>query len=154
MADNTPNAVFSRHTTLKVKGASDVSMVAIGRLTTIPAPNPSSEEIDISALDSPGDFKEFMRGAIDNGSIEVAGQYKAGEAGQAKLYELYKTAETFPFEITAPTSEGVTTPAKYAGSAYVSVCKPFGDAEEGSILPFNATLRLTGDLEYTPAVIE
>lgn len=149
----TPNAIFSRHTTLQVKGSADTDFVTIGRLTTIPTPAPEAEEIDISALDSPGVNKEFMRGAIDNGSLEIAGQYKAGEGGQQKLYELYKTGENITIRITAPESVGVDEPAFYEGEAYVAVCKPFGDAEEGSILPFNATLRLTGELEYTPAVL-
>lgn len=150
----TPNAVLSRHTTLKVKAASDVDFIAIGRLTTIPTPTPEAEEIDISALDSPGAFREFMRGAIDNGSIEVVGQYKAGEAGQKKLYDLFLTGEVIEIQIIAPDIDGVATPAQYEGNAYVSVCKPFGDAEEGSILPFNATLRLTGELTYTPEVLK
>ena len=150
----TPNAILSRHTTLEVKGASDADFVMIGRLTTIPAPSPETEEIDISALDSPGFNREFIPGATDNGSLEVSGQYKAGEAGQQKLYDLYKSRENITIRITAPAdTAGIDTPAFYEGEAYVSVCQPFGDAEEGSILPFNATLRLTGVLEYTPAVV-
>lgn len=148
------NAILSRHTSLWVRrkveeGQAENDWTAIGRLTNIPAPSPESEEIDISALDSPGTDKEFMAGPTDNGSIELSGQYKAGEAGQRLLEELYKTKETFEFKIVAPAQTGVALPAQYKGEAYLSSCKPFGDAVEGDILPFNATLRVTGKMDFT-----
>lgn len=149
----TENAILSRHTSLWVRrkveeGQAENDWTAIGRLTNIPAPSPESEEIDISALDSPGTDKEFMAGPTDNGSIELSGQYKAGQAGQRLLQELYETKETFEFKIVAPEQTGVVIRAQYEGEAYLSSCKPFGDATEGDILPFNATLRVTGKMTF------
>ena len=151
----TENAILSRHTRLMVKRkGTNENWVEIGRLTNIPMPSPESEEIDISALDSPGYAKEFMAGPVDNGSIELTGQYKAGEEGQRRLQEFYETKETFEFRIEAPEQSGVVVRASYQGEAYVSSCKPFGDATEGDILPFNAALRVTGDLIYNREYIE
>lgn len=155
----TENAILSRHTTLLVRrkvaeGETENNWTSVGRLTNIPMPSPESEEIDISALDSPGYAKEFMAGPVDNGSIELTGQYKAGEGGQRLLQELYETKETFEFKIVAPEQTGVAIRAQYVGEAYVSSCKPFGDATEGDILPFNATLRVTGDLKFQREYLE
>lgn len=153
------NAILSRHTTLWIsrmneEGQPDNEWISVGRLTNIPMPSPETEEIDISALDSPGTAKEFIAGPTDNGSMELVGQYKAGEEGQRFLMELYQTKETFRFRIQAPWQNGVVKAAQYEGTAYVSSCKPFGDASEGDILPFNATLRVTGDLDYEREYIE
>lgn len=153
------NAILSRHTTLLIRKKvaeeePENEWTSVGRLTNIPMPSPESEEIDISALDSPGYAKEFRAGPVDNGSIELTGQYKAGEGGQRLLQELYETKETFEFRIEAPEQSGVVFRASYQGEAYVSSCKPFGDATEGDILPFNATLRVTGDLRYQRELVE
>ena len=145
------NAMQSRHTTIFIKEDTDFDFVRVGRLTNIPTPNPETEEIDISALDTEGNTKEFLPGAVDNGSIELVGQYKPGEGGQNKLYELSKSKKNFEYMIVAPEADGIVFSAQYKGRAWVSSCKPFGDAAEGEILPFNATLRLTSEPEYIPA---
>lgn len=149
----TENAILSRHTELRIKRESG-DWISVGRLTNLPVPSPETEEIDISALDSPGTAKEYIAGPTDNGSMELVGQYKAGEGGQRLLWELYLTKETFDFVIVAPHQNGVVRSAEYHGTAYVSVCKPFGDATEGDILPFNATLRVTGQVDYRREYVE
>lgn len=141
------NAILSRHTELQIR-RNGGDWISVGRLTNLPVPSPETEEIDISALDSPGTAKEYIAGPTDNGSMELVGQYKAGEGGQRLLWELYQTKETFDFIIRAPYQNGLVRSAEYHGTAYVSVCKPFGDATEGDILPFNATLRVTGQVDY------
>lgn len=143
------SARMARGSKFKIKRGSDAAAIEVGDLTSVNTPDPETDEIDVSTLDSPGKAKEFILGATDYGELSVEGNFKPSDAGQAALYGAFQRGEEIEWEINAPLKTGETAAAKLAGKGFVSVCKPFGNAEEGSLLPFSATIRVSGEVKYT-----
>ena len=56
--------------------------------------------------------------------------------------------------IETPAKGEETAGAKLSGAGFVSACNPFGSIEEGSLIPFSATIRVSGKTTYTPATTE
>ncbi len=126
----------------------------VGDLTTVGQPSPTSDEIDVSTLDSPGTAKEFILGAVDNGEFEISGNYVADDEGQEFLFTAFSLKYDINFIIEAPLKGAEVTPAKVTGSGYVKNCVRMGDLTEGGLIPFTATIRVSGEISFTPATNE
>lgn len=130
-------------TSLKmVKSGDEGEDLVIAHITSIGEVSSEAEEIDVTTLDSPNRAKEFIQGAKDSGSIEVAinncfdGQVAALKAVYASG-EVRKWIETFPDEKGTLTYEG-----------YISALK-FGEATPDGLLSATITIRLSGDPIYS-----
>ena len=148
----TIKARMGRGSKFGIKTSGD-SYTYVGDLTTIGQPSPESEEIDVSTLDSPGTAKEFIIGPVDNGEFEISGNYAADDAGQDAVYNAFMAKSDIDFIIEVAMKGDETTAANMTGSGYVKNCTRMGNVEEGNLIPFTATIRVSGEISFTPALI-
>ena len=123
----------------------------IGDLKTISLPEATTDQIDVSTLDSDGKIREFIPGATDPGEISLEGNYKASDPGQSAIYNFFKERKVFEWIVEVVTAGAENSAAKLTGKATCSSCKRVGDLTEGEIIPFTATLKVTGATVFTPA---
>jgi hypothetical protein len=123
----------------------------VGALTGFSYSGAEVEEIDVSTLDSPGTAKEYMMGSTDYGSFTLSGDYVSEDEGQQFLDEHEGDGVLINFEISLPLRTGETTPRKISGSGYVKGVTRGQSAEEGSVVPFEAEIRVSGALTKTEA---
>lgn len=123
--------------TLKKKGNEGADLV-LKRITSIGAIEIETEEIEITALDSPDGAKEYMSGGSDAGSLEIEIQVKKENADQMqKLRALRDSGETRAWEIGYPTG------AKLALNAFISKFG-YGEITPEDMLKYTITLRVSG----------
>lgn len=145
----TIKARMARGSRIGIKCLKDVGMTYVGDVKTVSVPEASTDEIDVSILDSEGANKEFILGATDAGQLAIEGSYNATDVGQQKLYECSITKEALEFVIEVAKRGEEKEPAKLTGKAFVQACRRIGDVGEGEIIAFSATLRITGSTVFT-----
>lgn len=82
----------------------------IANLTTIGEIGLESDEIDVTTLDSADDFKEYIGGAKDGGTVDLEGNVVT-DAGLTSLYALANSRAVKQFKIEYPKKTGETTAA-------------------------------------------
>jgi hypothetical protein len=145
----TIKARMARGSRIGIKCLKDVGMTYVGDVKTVGVPEASTDEIDVSTLDSEGANKEFILGATDAGQLMIEGNYNATDVGQQKLYECSITKEAVEFVIEVAKRGEEKEAAKLTGKAFVQACRRIGDVGEGEIIAFSATLRITGSTVFT-----
>ena len=102
-----------------------------------------NEEIDVTDLDSPDDFKEYTAGSRDAGEVSISGNLVADSVVNT-IYGLACSREVMPWEVTYPTG------AKWGFNAFV---KSFKDGEKtpDGLLTFTSALRVSGKPTFTMA---
>lgn len=115
----------------------------IGSLTSIGEITPDSEELDATALDSTGGYREFLQGFKDSGEVTLSGYYNKTDLGQQELITGYGTGERKSVVISFPNSSG--------GASFSAYVKSFtlGAADVDGIVGFGATLRISGAVTAT-----
>ena len=132
-------------TSLKmVKSGSEPDDLVLAHITSIGEQASEAEEIDVTTLDSPNRAKEYIQGAKDSGSIEVA-LNNCFDGQVAALKAVYASGDVRQWVETFPDDAGTLT---YSG--YISSLK-FGEATPDGLLSVNITIRLSGDPVYTEA---
>lgn len=131
-------ATASKGTTLKFTPAGGEA-VLVGRLTSIGEITADSAEIDVTTLDSPEGYREFMQGWRDAGLLEISGFHAKGEPGQEALRAAYESGAAGQTVIT------FTDGCSVSFSAFVKSHSLGAAAVDGAI-GFGATLRITGPL--------
>lgn len=132
-------------TSLKmVKTADEQADLVLAHITSIGEQASEAEEIDVTTLDSPNRSKEFMQGAKDAGSVEVA-LNNCFDGQVAALKAVYASGAVRQWVETFPDDAGTLT---YSG--YISSLK-FGEATPDGLLSVNITIRLSGEPVYTEA---
>lgn len=128
-------------TTLTLKGTNGASDTLIGHLTSIGEIGLENEEIDVTDLDSEGDFKEYIAGSRDAGEVSISGNLVADSVINT-IYGLADTRDVVPWEVTYPTG------AKWGFNAFV---KSFKDGEKtpDGLLTFTSGLRVSGKPTFT-----
>lgn len=127
----------SMGTTLtKVKSGQETADMIVGGLTSIGAIGLESDEIDITTLDSPNNFKEFIPGFKDGGEVEFAGIAK-DETSMEKLYTLANTQTTEKWIVKYPSG------STWEFEAFVKSFKDGEKTTEGK-MEFTGTLRISG----------
>ena len=114
----------------------------IANLTTIGEIGLESDEIDVTTLDSADDFKEYIGGAKDGGTIDLEGNIVT-DAGLTQLYTLANSREVKKFKVEYPTKPGETTPASWTITGYIASCKD-GEKTVDGLLTFSAGIRVSG----------
>ena len=66
------------------------TQVTVGRLTSIGEIAPTSEEVDVTTLDSDDGYREYIQGFRDAGELELTGFHDADDSGQAALRAAYR----------------------------------------------------------------
>lgn len=119
----------------------------IANLTTIGEIGLESDEIDVTTLDSADDFKEYIGGAKDGGTIDLEGNIVTDD-GLTQLYTLANSREAKKFKVEYPTKTGETTPASWAITGYIASCKD-GEKTVDGLLTFSASIRVSGAPTFT-----
>ncbi len=123
---------------------SEGEQVTVGRLTSVGEIAPDSEELDVTTLDSPDGYREYMQGFRDAGEVEISGFHDKGDAGQAALRSAYESGKTGQVEICFPDETRVSF------TAFVK-SHTVGAAEVDGAVGFGATLRISGGIKVTTA---
>lgn len=113
------------------------TQTTVGKLTSVGEISPDSEELDVTTLDSPGGYRQYMQGFRDAGEVEISGFYDKSDAGQAALRGAYDSGKPGAVEVNFPDGSKVTF------SAFVK-SHSVGAAEVDGAVGFGATLRLSG----------
>jgi len=124
---------------------------AIAHLTSIGEIGLETDEIDVTDLDSPNNFKEFIAGTKDAGSIDIAGNV-VGDANVATLYALANAGTVEGFKVEFPTLTGQDTPATWEFDSYLASFKE-GESSTDSLRTFTGSLRVSGAPTFTPATV-
>lgn len=127
--------------TMKKTGEESADLV-IGHITSIGEQSSEAEEIDVTTLDSPNRAKEFIQGAKDAGSVEVAIN-NMFDGQVAALRAVYQSGAVRTWEETYPDNVGKLT---YTG--YISALT-FGEATPDGLISVTMTIRLSGEPTYT-----
>lgn len=115
----------------------------IAHLTSIGEIGLDNEEIDVTDLDSPDDFKEYIAGTRDAGELPISGNI-VDDAQVSRMYALADSRAVIPWEVQYPTG------SKWGFNAFV---KSFKDGEKtpDGVATFSSTLRISGKPTFTPA---
>jgi len=116
------------------------SPLTIPNLTSIGEFGLENSEIDVTDLDSAGNFKEYIAGFKEPGEMPLTGILKDDTFLEA-LYALVNSQEVVYWKLT--TTDG----AAYWFQAYVKTAKE-GEATPESVRTWIAALRLTGEIVY------
>ena len=119
----------------------------IANLTSIGEIGLESDEIDVTTLDSTGDFKEYIGGAKDGGTIDLEGNIVT-DAGLTQLYTLANSRDIKEFKIEYPTKTGETTAAYWTVTGYIASCKD-GEKTVDGLLTFSSSIRVSGAPTFT-----
>lgn len=114
--------------------------LTIPNLTSIGEFGIENSEIDVTDLDSSGNFKEYLAGFKEPGELPLAGIVKNDTFLEA-LYALVNSQETVYWKLT--TADG----AAYWFQAYVKSAKE-GEATPEGVRTWTGALRLTGEIVY------
>lgn len=111
--------------------------LAIGGLTSIGDLAPTADEIDVTTLDSPDGYKEFLQGLKDSGELPIAGHHIAADVGQVGIRAGFASGDVDAVVITFPDNSTASF------NAWVKSHR-IGGAEVAGAVGFGATLRITG----------
>jgi predicted secreted protein len=133
--------VVAMGTTLK-KGAT-----AIAELTSIAGLELSADTIEVTAMDSPNGYRQFVQGLRDAGEVSISGNFNATahqplltdfDAGTSASYTI-----EFPDRLT-------TAGTKWTFTAIVTGYSTGAELED--LVSFEATLKVSGKPTLTAAV--
>lgn len=132
--------------TLKKK-ASEASDVLFKSVASIGAISGSTDEIDVTTLDSPNRAKEYLSGAADFGSVEVEQNVTTQNTDQIeKINALFTSGDLREWERADDTGT-------VAFEGYVSEAG-YGEETVDGLVKFNFTIRISGKPTFTPAAAE
>jgi|SRR5579875_368408 len=110
--------------------------VEVGELTSISGPTQKLKSIEVTSMDSPNGYAEFIAGIIDGGQVQVEGNF-TNAAGQAALQSDFQAKTQRQLVITLPTSHTWTAQA---------ICVDFSeDFKVNDRITFKATFQVTGE---------
>lgn len=115
---------------------------AVAHLTKIGSPSVKWDTTESTALDTEGDFKEFLTTFAEGGEVGVTGNFDISDEGQKAMIEAMAAGtDNLEFTIVFPKKIG----AEWAFKASVN---SFGtSAETAGIVTFDATLKVSGKPE-------
>lgn len=134
----------SMGTTLEITAPAE-NIADILNLTSIGEIGVESEEMDVTDLDSPNGYKEFIAGLKDAGEVAVAGNVKS-EANVEDLLALADAQTVVSWKITFP--RGST----WEFDAFLKSFKE-GESTVDGKRTFTGSLRVSGKPEYTATLV-
>jgi predicted secreted protein len=116
---------------------------AVKELDNVELTGSNGEEIDISNHDSPDDYKEFVIGLLDGGTISFSGNFVSTDAGQAAVIAAHYARTNAAWTVVYPD----VGDSQFAGNGYV---KSFQiSAPVAGKLSISGTIKITGKPTFT-----
>jgi predicted secreted protein len=117
-----------------------IGVTAIGKISAIAQPKKTADSIEVSVLDSPNGYKEYIGGMKDGGEISLKGFFDTSDAGQLALDVAFEAESLSTYTITLPAALGSAT---YVFDALITAFEP-GEANLDSAIEFSLTLKVIG----------
>ena len=111
----------------------------IGQLSSIGEISLTSEEVDVTVLDS--EYKEVLQGARDAGELPITGFHDSTNTGQTQMRTLHTSGASGYFWVTFRDSAVVAFTAIVTGHT-------IGSADVNGAVGFGASLRITGPMQF------
>lgn len=126
--------VFGKGTTFSATVSSVLTEIA--SLTSIGGVDLSADDVDVTAHDSADDYREFVQGLKDGGTVSLEGNF-TGVASQLALKTLFDGGDVVAMEIELAGGAGTWSFNGYVNA--FSTSAPFDDK-----LGFSAQVKVTG----------
>lgn len=119
----------------------------VGKLTAINGIEVSVDSVEVTTHQSANNYKEFVAGLIDAGEVSLEGNFDYSDTtGQQALLTDANSRTTRTGVITFPSATGTT----WTFSGFVTAVK-IGDAPVDGVIPFSATIKVTGKPTFAVA---
>lgn len=102
--------------------------------------------IDATTLASTNEYAYIPEALVDNGEVTLTVQHDPGAAAPISA-----VPETITIALPA-SGAGVTTPASFAFTGFITSNDPLGSVENGSIVVENITIKIDGAVTETAEV--
>lgn len=114
----------------------------VAHLTKIGSPSVKWDTTEKTALDTEGDFKEFLTTFAEGGEVSITGNFDYGDEGQkAMITAMAAGTDDLACTIVFPTAVGAEWDFKASVNSFAT------SAETAGIVTFDATLKVTGKPE-------
>jgi predicted secreted protein len=133
--------VVAMGTTLK-KGAT-----AIAELTSIAGLELSADTIEVTAMDSPNGYRQFVGGLRDSGEVSISGNFNA--TAHSQLLTDFDAGTSASYTIEFP-DRLTTSGTKWTFTAIVTGYSTGAELED--LVSFEATLKVSGKPTLAAAV--
>lgn len=137
------DAISAQGTKISVafNAGSPTDFTELPEVKSIPGPDETSDEIEVTHLGSVGGRREFIQSFRDTDDSEIEMNYVPGNAVQEDFLELFDTGAVRPYKVEYP--DGAT-------AIFDAFVKGRGrGATVGEALMIRATLRITGAVTFT-----
>ena len=98
----------------------------------------SQETIDVTTLDSAGEFREYIGGFKDGGEVTASGYFDPSDPGQQAVYTAMENSTVEKFTIQFPASMG----ASWEFDGVVTSFQTTAELEEA--IGFEITIQVSG----------
>lgn len=116
-----------------------VDEACVGSLTSINAPELTSETTDVTALDNADGYKEFLGGFKDGGEVSLEGFFDGDNEGQTAMHAAFEDPELHDCRIVFPDAIGKTWNFKGVITKFNA-----GNAAINDALKFSAGVKVSG----------
>lgn len=115
-----------------------ISDKVVGSLKSIGGVSKSASTIDVTTLDSPDAYGEFLGGKKDGGDISLSGFFNYSDDGQKQLDTAFESGEAVQCAIEFPTAAG----CKWTFMGVVTAYETGAELEDA--ISFSATIKVSG----------
>lgn len=122
-------------------GASPESFTAIAEIASFTGPNVSSEEVDVTTLDSVGGFKQVIAGLKEGGSIDLELLY-TGTSQQDQLRDDVSAGTSRNYQVSFPTSPATTATFEGLPSQWSMTAEP------NSPVSASVSIKIAGNITW------
>lgn len=131
---STQNLSAAKGTTLEIGSPAK----AVAHLKSIGSPQQTQETIDVTALDSEGNYREYIPGYRDGGEITFSGYFDFKDEGQKAIRDAYNAGEAVAFKVIYPERIGAEW---HFNGIVISYNIP---SDEGEAIGFEFTVKVSG----------
>jgi predicted secreted protein len=125
----------------RAPASSPASFSLVPECRVIPGPVQTSEEIEVTHLDSTGGRREYIQSFKDADDLNVESNYITGDAVQALIRGDYSSGAINTWKVENPDATTQT---------FEGFVKTLGETSAvGEAKPFNFTVRITGAVTFS-----
>lgn len=121
----------------------------VAELKTLNFSGSKNDSEDVTNFDSNGRAKEYIVTLLDSGEISIAGNYIAGDTGQAAFRAAFSSGAVLSFKMVLPLQAGQTSVGEtWVFNGFVEELD--NDVQYDKALTFSSKVKITGLVNVTP----